>query len=104
MDSGCSSDMNGRHANRLGTRLLIVFLCAGFACITTSWWRASAQDPQPLDLHSIPISDWLNGGEHTGIPWSFTVRDAYLRIDQRLEVLCAGAIQAKDLNKTGAQH
>ena len=63
-----------------------------------------AEDQPPLDLHSIPISDWLNAGEHTGIPWDFTVRDAYLRIDQRLEVSYGGGIEAKDLNKTGPQH
>jgi hypothetical protein len=62
------------------------------------------QDPPPLDLHSIPISDWLNAGDHTGIPWSFTVRDAYLRVDQRLEVLYTGSIDAKELNKSGARH
>jgi len=69
-----------------------------------SLWFASAQDEPPLDLHSIPISDWLNAGDHTGIPWDFTVREAYLRVDQRLEVLYMGNIDAKDLNKTGTQH
>jgi hypothetical protein len=62
------------------------------------------QDHPPLDLRAIPISDWLNGGEHADIPWNFRVRDPILRIDQRLEVSYTADIAAKDLNKTGNDH
>jgi hypothetical protein len=81
-----------------------MLLCVLLLCVCVSLWFASAQDQPPLDLHSIPISDWLNTGDHTGIPWDFAVRDAYLRVDQRLEVLYLGNIDAKELNKTGPQH
>jgi hypothetical protein len=47
---------------------------------------ASAQERPGLDLRSIPISDWLNAGEHADIPWYFSVRPPFLRIDQRVEV------------------
>jgi hypothetical protein len=82
----------------------MVLFCAAFLCVSVPLWRASAEDSPPLDLHSIPISDWLNAGDHTGIPWDFTVREPYLRVDQRIEVLFTGSIDAKDLNKAGAQH
>jgi hypothetical protein len=85
-------------------RRLLMLLCVLLLCVCVSLWFASAQDQPPLDLHSIPISDWLNTGDHTGIPWDFAVRDAYLRVDQRLEVLYLGNIDAKELNKTGPQH
>src|SRR6266851_2910362 len=62
------------------------------------------QDHPPLDLRAIPISDWLNTGEHADIPWNFRVRDPILRIDQRLEVSYTADIAAKDLNKTGTDH
>src|SRR5947207_13831434 len=62
------------------------------------------QDHPPLDLRAIPISDWLNGGEHEDIPWSFRVRDPILRIDQRLEVSYTADIEGKSLNKTGNEH
>ena len=68
---------------------------------------AGAQDqqqPPPLDLRSIPISEWLNGGDRSEIPWDFRVRDPYLRIDQRLEVSYTARISAKDLNRTGKNH
>jgi hypothetical protein len=64
----------------------------------------SQQQATPLDLHSIPISDWLNGSDHADIPWDFRVRDPYLRIDQRLEFSYSLLINAKDLNKTGNKH
>ena len=63
-----------------------------------------AEDPAPLDLHSIAISDWLNAGERSDIPWSFSVREPYLRIDQRLEVSYTARISAKDLNRSGKSH
>ena len=83
---------------------VIVLSAVAFLCVSVSMWLVFAEDQPPLDLHSIPISDWLNAGEHTGIPWEFTVRDSYLRIDQRLEVSYVGGIEAKDLNKSGPQH
>ena len=58
-----------------------------------------AQDDAQLDLKSIPISDWLNAGETTEIPWTLIIRDAYLRMDQRLEVGYLTRIRAKDLNR-----
>jgi len=62
------------------------------------------QQAPPLDLRSIPISDWLNGPDHADIPWDFRVLDPYLRIDQRLEFSYSLLINAKDLNKTGNKH
>src|SRR6516164_5640940 len=64
----------------------------------------SLQQDSPLDLHSIPISDWLNGTDHADIPWDVRVREPYLRIDQRLEFSYSLLINAKDLNKTGSRH
>ena len=63
-----------------------------------------AQDPPPLDLRSIPISDWLNGGEHSEIPWTFSVSNPYLRVDQRLEVGYTARISSKNLNRSGDMH
>jgi hypothetical protein len=63
-----------------------------------------AQSGAELDLKSIPISDWLNAGETTEIPWTLLVRDAYLRMDQRLEVGYLTRVRAKDLNRTGSAH
>ena len=63
-----------------------------------------AEDHAPLDLRSIPISDWLNAGEHSEIPWDFRVREPYLRIDQRLEVSYTARISAKELNRSGENH
>jgi hypothetical protein len=65
---------------------------------------AGAEDRRPLDLRSIPISDWLNAGAHSEIPWTVRVRPAYLRIDQRMEVAYTARIGAKDLNRTGKSH
>lgn len=63
-----------------------------------------AEDPLPLDLHSIPISDWLNAGERSDIRWNFTVREPYLRIDQRLEVSYSVRISGRELSRSGSQH
>jgi hypothetical protein len=63
-----------------------------------------AEDPAPLDLHSIAISDWLNTGEHSQIPWNFVVSSPYLRVDQRLEVAYTARISGKDLNRSGDSH
>jgi hypothetical protein len=57
-----------------------------------------------LNLRSIPISDWLNAGEHAEVPWRFTVRQPYLRIDQRLEIGYSARISGKELNRTGPNH
>src|SRR5262245_29135924 len=65
---------------------------------------AGVQEPPPLDLHSIPISDWLNAGDHAEIPWNFSIREPYLRIDQRLEVLYVVRISGKELNRSGKNH
>ena len=65
---------------------------------------ADAQDHSSLDLHSIPISDWLNEGDHTDIPWAVNVNNAYLRVDQRLEVSYTARIPGKDLNRSGLAH
>jgi len=65
---------------------------------------AAAQEPPPLDLRSIPISDWLDAGEHAEIPWSFVVREPILRVDQRLEIAYTARISGKNLNRTGADH
>src|SRR3989442_3474935 len=63
-----------------------------------------AEDHPSLDLRSIPISDWLNAGEHSDIPWNFNVREPYLRIDQRLEVPYTVRLSGKDLNRSGDNH
>jgi hypothetical protein len=83
-----------------------MYLCVS---VLVSFWfirPASAQEPAPapLDLHSIPISDWLNGGDHADVPWSFSVRDPYLRVDQRLEVGYSARFSSKNLIRSGDQH
>jgi hypothetical protein len=65
---------------------------------------AHAEDYPPLDLRSIPISDWLNAGNHADIPWDFRVRPPYLRIDQRLEVGYSARLSGKELNRAGNDH
>jgi hypothetical protein len=65
---------------------------------------ARAEDAPPLDLRSIPISDWLNAGNHAEVPWDIRVRPPYLRIDQRLEVSYSARISSKDLNRSGDDH
>ena len=78
-------------------------LVASIFFVLTSAVRAQDEHP-PLDLHSIPISDWLNAGEHAEIPWNFTVRGPFLRVDQRLEVVYTARISAKVLNRSGEKH
>src|SRR5215475_5840462 len=79
-----------------------VFFCAllcFFSLLTLS------EDKFPLlDLYSIPISAWLNGGDHADIPWDLRVSDPFLRVDQRLEVLYSLKIDAKAINKAGNEH
>jgi hypothetical protein len=72
------------------------------ACLLMTF--AHAEERPSLDLRSIPISDWLNAGEHADIPWYFTVRQPFLRIDQRVEVSYIARISGKNLNRTGAHH
>jgi len=69
-----------------------------------SFFALSEDKYPPLDLHSIPISAWLNGADHADIPWDFRVTEPYLRVDQRLEVLYSLMINAKAINKTGSEH
>src|SRR5215831_11442309 len=90
------SNLQSRISNRV-----LRFLCL-LSFFPLSGFGAQ-QDP-PLDLHSIPISSWLNGPDHADIPWDFRVRDPYLRIDQRLEFSYSLLINAKDLNKSGNMH
>src|SRR5436309_4483699 len=78
-------------------------------CFAVSAGALSAQPVQicdgiPLDLKSIPISEWINGGERAEIPWDLRLSDPYLRIDQRLEVSYVIRLSAKDLNRTGKTH
>src|SRR5215475_14367891 len=79
-----------------------VFFCAllcFFSLLTLS------EDKFPLlDLRSIPISAWLNGGDHADIPWDLRVSDPFLRVDQRLEVLFSLKIDARAINRTGSEH
>jgi hypothetical protein len=82
-------------------RRLFIFLAVVVSILARS---AHAQDHLPLDLHSIPISDWLNNGDHADIPWAVNVNHAYLRVDQRLEVSYTARISGKDLNRTGLGH
>src|SRR5690349_4603089 len=96
--------MNHRDTETQRIRQLVMLLFLLLLCVSVSLWFVSAEDAPSLDLRSIPISDWLNAGDHAGIPWDFTVRDAYLRVDQRLEVLYMGNIDSKELNKTGPLH
>jgi hypothetical protein len=65
---------------------------------------AVAQEPSPLDLHSIPISEWLNAGDHADVRWTFTVTQPYLRPDQHLEVSYAARVSGKELNRSGPEH
>src|SRR2546422_6521478 len=65
---------------------------------------AFASEDSEFNLRSIPISDWLNAGESVEIPWRVTVREAQLRMDQRLEVTYFASINGKDLNRSGNAH
>src|SRR5207247_4816126 len=47
--------------------LLICFAAAG----ALSARPVQIGDGIPLDLKSIPISEWINGGERAEIPWDF---------------------------------
>jgi hypothetical protein len=69
-----------------------------------SFFTLSEDKYPPLDLHSIPVAEWLNGGDHADIPWDLRVTEPFLRVDQRLEVLFSLKIEAKAINKTGSEH
>jgi hypothetical protein len=85
-----------------GTKVgLLPLLCLLWLFPLSGW---SAQQDTPLDLHSIPVSSWLNDGDHADIPWDVRIREPYLRIDQRLEFRYFLRIEAKDLRKTGDKH
>src|SRR5262245_28036761 len=77
-------------------------------CLMCFLWflplNAQTEDHPPLDLHSIPISDWLNAGDHAEVPWDFRVRGPYLRMDQRLEISYSVRLGGKDLNRSGKEH
>ena len=78
--------------------LFCILLCS------FSFFTLSEDKYPPLDLHSIPISAWLNGGDHADIPWDLRVTEPFLRVDQRLEVFFSLKIEAKAINKTGSEH
>src|SRR2546426_2983647 len=80
--------------------VLICFAAAG----ALSARPVQIGDGIPLDLKSIPISDWINAGEQAEIPWDLRLSDPHLRIDQRLEVSYVIHLSAKDLNRTGKAH
>jgi len=83
-------------------RFVFLSLLCSLCSVPLTTGRAR-QNPG-LDLRSIPIGSWLNAGEHTEIPWDVRVRDPLLRLDQRIELAYLGAIDAKNLNKTGTHH
>ena len=87
---------------RRSTKGAVVLFCA-LLC-SFSFFALSEDKYPPLDLHSIPISSWLNGADHADIPWDLRVTEPYLRVDQRLEVLYSLKINAKAINKTGSEH
>ena len=78
----------------------------GAVCLTAAG-AAQAQEErplQPLNLQSLPLQEWLDVGPHAQIPWDSRVREPYLRMDQRVEVLYLAQIDAKELNRTGNNH
>src|SRR5207247_2091610 len=85
-------------------RAVCLMICFAAAAGALSARPVQIGDGIPLDLKSIPISDWINGGEQAEIPWDLRLSDPYLRIDQRLEVSYVIRLSAKDLNRTGKTH
>lgn len=85
-------------------RAVSLIICIAAAAGALSARPVQIGDGIPLDLKSIPISDWINGGERAEIPWDLRLSDPYLRIDQRLEVSYVIRLSAKDLNRTGKTH
>src|SRR5438094_7866702 len=99
MASGCSSKVF-TVLSSAGTACLLIWLArSGSIPAHAAQWNQESS----IDLKSIPISDWLNAGEHADIPWDFRLSDPYLR-DQRLEVSYVVRVNAKDLNRIGKTH
>jgi hypothetical protein len=98
-----SSSKTMKAAILAGTLLWLVSSAPIDAAVAGSI-RAAQEDEAPLDLNSVPISDWLNAGEHAEIPWDFRVSDPYLRIDQRIEVSYIAAFKGKDFTRIGNTH
>lgn len=87
--------------HRIRNALGVLFFLAACSVFAT---QQPIEENRPLDLRSIPISDWLNGSDVAEIPWSIQIRPAILGIDQRLEVFYNVIIRAKALNSTGKEH
>src|SRR5260370_29473970 len=88
------------------TATFIGAICLFIGCAAAgavSLHPVQGEEP-PLDLKSIPMSDWLNAGERAEIPWDLHVSDSYLRVDQRLEIAYMVRINAKELNRAGKTH
>src|SRR5262245_4348232 len=94
----------GEPAKPAGGRCSFFIFCAALIALLILSPFARAEDAPPLDLRSIPISNWLNAGNHAEIPWDIRVRSPYLRIDQRMEVSYSARISAKELNRSGDEH
>ena len=99
MTFGCSSKFLNSTAI-IGAVCLL--LCV--AAYGASSYSLQSADESTLDLKSIPISDWINAGEHAEISWSLQLTDPYLRVDQRLEISYMVRINARDLNRIGTTH
>src|SRR5207244_13549712 len=85
-------------------RAFCLMICFAVAAVALSSRPVQIGDGIPLDLKSIPISDWINRGEQAEIPWDLRLSDPHLRIDQRLEVSYLIRLSAKDLNRAGKSH
>src|SRR6266705_5517748 len=85
-------------------RAVCLMICFAVAAGALSARPVQIGDGIPLDLKSIPISDWINAGEQAEIPWDLRLSDPHLRIDQRLEVSYLIRLNAKDLNRSGKAH
>ena len=85
-------------------RAVCLMICFAVAAGALSARPVQIGDGIPLDLKSIPISDWINAGEQAEIPWDLRLSDPHLRIDQRLEVSYLIRLNAKDLNRIGKAH
>jgi hypothetical protein len=59
--------------------------------------RAMVPDPT-VDVQQIPLSEWLEAGDKSQIPWRVDVDKLELRTDQRYEVGYSGSIELKDLD------
>ena len=86
-----------------GMLLLLVLSMAGDAAGGVRL-QSVQDDEAPLDLKSIPISSWLDAGEHFEIPWDFRVNEPLLRVDQHIEVSYTVSFRGKDLNRIGNTH